>query len=125
MNNIRALFAGAVLNPSWRGGEPRVARSVIHALVQRNIAVHTVGFLRGGRVHALSSLINPLDVNPLYYRRYLKIMYEFRPQIIFGWFDYDTSLLAAGLKLKIPIVACIHTYWPICPIHALWRNVQT
>jgi glycosyltransferase involved in cell wall biosynthesis len=122
MTEIRALFLGAVLNPSWLGGEPKVAKSVIESFKHRQISVLAKGFIRKGAFHKISELINPLDINPVYYGRYIRIMREYCPNVLLSWYDYDTSSLAAALTVKIPTIAAVHAHWPICPTWNLWNS---
>jgi glycosyltransferase involved in cell wall biosynthesis len=122
MNDIRALFIGAILSPNWPGGEPKVARSLMEGFIQKGVEVKKISFQRSGFFNRICALTNPLDTNPVYCKAYEKILKRYKPDIVFSWFDYDTSAIDAALKARIPTVAAVHIPWPVCPSFTLWNN---
>lgn len=107
-------MAGAVLDSNWKGGEPLIANMVVESLRKWGVEVATYGKVRKRK--ARLDALYPYDINPLTYSFYLKFLRLHKPNIVLGFYDYDCSLCLASLKLKIPYVACVHIYWPICPI---------
>ncbi len=119
---MKVLFAGIIMDSQWRGGEPKIARAIISELKKRNVKIFCDSFKRNKIAMYFSRLFNPTDVYPPAYIHYLKLLQKLKPDLVVGWFDYDISLYAASLKLKIPIIAAVHIYWPICPLLTLWLN---
>jgi len=111
---LKVLVAGAALDPNWKGGEPLIAKLVVESLRKWGLEVVTYSKVRTWK-EKLDALYL-YDINPLLYSFYLKYLRLHKPNIVLGFYDYDCSLCLASWKLKIPYVACVHIYWPICPI---------
>jgi glycosyltransferase involved in cell wall biosynthesis len=49
-----------------------------------------------------------------------------RPDVVYAhnWMLYS-YLAAAGRRAKVPVLACLHDYWPICPARNLCSGGQT
>jgi glycosyltransferase involved in cell wall biosynthesis len=49
-----------------------------------------------------------------------------RPDVVYAhnWMLYS-YLAAAGRRVQVPVVACLHDYWPICPARNLCSGGQT
>jgi glycosyltransferase involved in cell wall biosynthesis len=115
----RILLGGASLIPGWTGGEPLTAWQLVVGFRHRHhevaIAPREVD-VRG----ALALVGSPSDWDPLALSRYDRILRRERPEVVLGFYDYDSSLQRASQRLGIPYVACVHMYWPLCPIGTLY-----
>jgi glycosyltransferase involved in cell wall biosynthesis len=115
----RIVLAGAILQPGWTGGEPAVARSLGEGLASRGHEVLTWGYPRHG--WAIAGLATSLvDWDVVSVGRYDRLLRAARPDVVLGFYDYDTSLCRAASALRIPYVACAHIHWPVCPIGVLY-----
>ncbi|MEM2424984.1 MAG: glycosyltransferase family 4 protein [Candidatus Bathyarchaeia archaeon] len=120
---LRVLVAGAVLDPVWRGGEPLIAKLVVEGLKELGIEVFTYGEVRK-RDEVCLDTVYPYDINFIRYNRYLELLKHLKPDVVLGFYDYDCSLCLASLKLKVPYIACVHIYWPVCPLLTLYVDGQ-
>jgi glycosyltransferase involved in cell wall biosynthesis len=115
----RIVLAGAILQPGWTGGEPAIARSLGEGLTSRGHEVITWGFPRtGAAIAGLATSV--LDWDVVSVGRYDRLLRRSNPDVVLGFYDYDTSLCRATRALGIPYVACAHIYWPVCPIGILY-----
>lgn len=112
---MRILVGGAVLDPGWRGGETPIARALVAGMRSRGVEVTTVETGRS-RTDLVAMGLTPFDLDPLALRRYEKVFREVRPDVILGFYDYDSSLCHVAARLGIPYLAAIHIHWPVCPI---------
>jgi glycosyltransferase involved in cell wall biosynthesis len=116
---LRVVVAGAVLQPSWTGGEPLVARNLVAGLRAEGVEVITWAGTRSGL--ALAALGgSPVDWDPVSVLRYRRLLRGVAPEAVLGFYDYDTSLCRAATGLGIPYVACAQIFWPVCPIGILY-----
>ncbi|MCI4351278.1 MAG: glycosyltransferase [Thermoplasmata archaeon] len=116
---MRIFVAGAVLQESWAGGEPEIGRLLVESLRGRGIEVSRSAETRRGV--ALASLAaTPWDADPVSVGRYRTRLRREQPDVVLGFFDYDTSLCEAAHRERIPFISCAHTYWPLCPIGTLY-----
>jgi glycosyltransferase involved in cell wall biosynthesis len=120
---LRVLIAGAVLDSSWPGGEPRIARELVHGLRRSGVEVITHGKVRPWR-RPLSRAVLPYDITPQVHRSYSKLIRHDKPDIVLGFYDYDCSLYLSSLKLRTPCVACAHIFWPACPMETFYVDHQ-
>ncbi|MCI4328904.1 MAG: glycosyltransferase family 4 protein [Thermoplasmata archaeon] len=112
---IRALFAGASMEPDWEGGEPVFADLLERGLKELGVDVVREGSRRGLAGFAALAVV-PYDLEPhrlLQYRRRLRAAH---PDVVLAFYDYDCSLIIAAHQEGIPVVACTQIYWPTCPI---------
>ena len=112
---IRALFAGASMEPDWEGGEPVFASLLERGLTELGVEVVREGDRRGLLGFATLSLV-PADLEPQRLLRYRRRLREIHPDVVLAFFDYDCSLIVAAHREGIPVVACTQIYWPSCPI---------
>ncbi len=112
---VRALFAGASMEPDWEGGEPVFADLLERGLRDLGVDVVREGSRRGLLgFAALAATPYDVEVRRLFqYRRRLRAA---RPDVVLAFFDYDCSLILAAHQEGIPVVACTQIYWPTCPI---------
>ncbi len=116
---MRVLIAGAVLDSSWPGGEPTIAKGLANGLRSAGVEVTTYGRVRPWR-RLLSRALLPYDVTPQARRLYSKLIGQDKPDIVLGFYDYDCSLYLSSLRLRIPSVACVHIFWPGCPMETFY-----
>jgi len=112
---MRVLLAGSVFRPEWTGGEPWVARTVANGLTARGLDVTThPGFHDFASITALAA--SPRDWDPVRVARYRRLIESSSPEVVLGFYDYDSSLCRASTEAGVPYVAVVHIHWPICPI---------
>ncbi len=116
---MRILIAGSVLQEGWTGGEPLVGRLLATGLREQGAEVIVVARKRSGL--ALIALgCSPFDWDVVTVGTYRHLLEETRPDIVLGFYDYDTSLCRATDQSRIPFISCAHIYWPVCPIGVLY-----
>lgn len=119
MSMTRVLIGGASVRPNWTGGEPLVIRQLTRGLMGRGVQVliapHDLD-LAG----ALALGASPTDWDPISLMRSVQLIRRERPDVVLGFYDYDSGLQVAAQKLGVPFVACAHIYWPFCPIGILY-----
>jgi glycosyltransferase involved in cell wall biosynthesis len=112
---MRVLLAGSVFRAEWTGGEPWVARTVADGLTARGLQVTThPGFHDLASIAALSA--SPRDWDPVRVARYRRLIESNSPDVVLGFYDYDSSLCRATVDAGVPFVSVVHIHWPICPI---------
>lgn len=130
---MHILFIGAILDPAWPGGEPRIARMLASSLSEQGIKVSELFLIRPPKkmadltsrigVRALlespclaraRALVAPeIDISCMkYYRNEIK---RIRPDIVMTWFDYDLSAFWASILMKTPTIVQVEIFWPLCP----------
>ncbi|MFI5414145.1 MAG: glycosyltransferase family 4 protein [Candidatus Lutacidiplasmatales archaeon] len=112
---MRILVGGAVLEPGWRGGETPISNALVAGLRGRGADVVTLSQGRS-RADLAAMGVTPFDLDPLALRRYEAVFRREKPDVILGFYDYDSSLAHVATRLGIPYVAAIHIHWPVCPI---------
>lgn len=110
---MKILAAGVVLDKNWFGGEPLIAHMVACGLKERGFRVITCT-KRWDRTHGLGDILRPGYNQNNTLNFYLDLIYRERPDVVLGFYDYDCSLYSACLKLKVPVVASVNIYWPLC-----------
>jgi len=112
---LRVLFAGAAMASGYQGGEPTLGDLLERGLSERGVEVHREGATRS--LAALASFaVTPFDVAPGRVAAYRRRLRDLRPDVVLGFVDYDSSLVVAARKERIPILVCIQIYWPTCPV---------
>ncbi|MCI4317568.1 MAG: hypothetical protein L3J96_03440, partial [Thermoplasmata archaeon] len=92
---IRALLAGASMEPDWEGGEPVFADLLERGLKELGVDVVREGSRRGLAGFAALAVV-PYDLEPhrlLQYRRRLRAAH---PDVVLAFYDYDCSLIIAA-----------------------------
>jgi glycosyltransferase involved in cell wall biosynthesis len=112
---VRALFAGASMEPDWEGGEPVVAELLERGLRELGVEVVREGRRRGLLGFAALAAV-PYDVEPHRLLRYRRRLRANRPDVVLAFYDYDCSLIVAAHQEGIPVIACTQIYWPTCPV---------
>jgi len=123
---MKVLFTGVVLQPSWPGGEPSVARLLENVFTTQGIHVSKC-FVPRDRPRKWSP-VNPFtsqsvlnnDVVGLYKRQMEKI----RPDLVMTWYDYDLSAFWASVLSGIPAIVQAQILWPVCPLSCLFNEVD-
>jgi hypothetical protein len=116
---MRILMAGAVLQPGWPGGEPVAAQTLLTGFRAEGHTVETSASPRKGL--ALASLgASPIDADGAAVARYCTLLERIRPDLVYGFFDYDSSLCVACRAKRVPYIGCIQIHWPACPIGTLY-----
>ncbi len=122
---MKILFTGVVLQPSWPGGEPSIARLLDKVFTAQGIQV-TKSFVPRDRPRKWSPL-NPWvaqsvlnqKVVSLYKRQIEKV----RPDIIMNWYDFDLSAFWAGVVSGISTIAQAQILWPVCTLSCLFNEI--
>ncbi|MCI4324307.1 MAG: glycosyltransferase family 4 protein [Thermoplasmata archaeon] len=112
---LRALFAGASMEPDWEGGEPVFAGLLERGFREMGVQVEREGTRRGLLGFAALAVV-PYDVEPYRLMRYRRRLRASRPDVVLAFYDYDCALIVAAHQEGIPVVACTQIYWPTCPI---------
>jgi glycosyltransferase involved in cell wall biosynthesis len=123
---MKILFTGVVLQNSWSGGEPSVARLVDHIFSDQGIHISKC-FEPRDRPKKWS-IVNPLisqfvldrNVVSIYKRQMEKI----RPDLVMTWYDYDLSAFWASVLSGIPSIVQAQILWPVCPLSCLFNEID-
>lgn len=121
----KVLFTGAVLQPSWPGGEPSIARLLDHILSDQGIVVSKC-FVARERPRKWS-ILNPWTsqsvLNHKVVNIYRRQMEKIRPDLVMTWYDYDLSAFWASVLLGLPVIAQAQILWPVCPLSCLFNEI--
>jgi glycosyltransferase involved in cell wall biosynthesis len=120
---VRVLVTGAVLDPTWKGGEPLIAKFVVDGLKRRNFEVLAYGKVRR-RKDMIGDFLSLKDVNATAYKQYRNILRVYKPDVVLSFYDYDCSICLACLKENVPLIVSVNIWWPICPMLTLYVNGQ-
>ena len=123
---MKVLFTGVILQPSWPGGEPSIARLLENIFTTHGIQVYKC-FVPRDRPRkwspvnpfASQSVINQKAVG-LYKRQIEKI----RPDLVMTWYDYDLSAFWASVLSKTPAIVQAQILWPVCPTSCLFNEID-
>ena len=122
---MKILFTGAVLQPSWPGGEPAISRILEDAFSAQGINVYKYFVPRN---HTRKWNLNPLTSQSIRNRKAFgsyKIQIEkIRPDLLMTWSDYDLSAFLAGLQSKTPTIVQAQILWPVCPSSCLFNEID-
>ncbi len=122
---MKVLFVGVILEPSWTGGEPCVARILDRAFLAQDIQVAKC-FLPRDRPRKWS-VLNPWTAESVLDRKfvdaYRQHFEEIKPDIIMTWYDYDLSAFWAGVLSGIPTIAQAQILWPVCTLSCLFNEI--
>jgi glycosyltransferase involved in cell wall biosynthesis len=123
---MHILFTGVVLQNSWSGGEPSVARLVDHIFSDQGISISKC-FVPRDRPRKWS-IFNPLISQFVLDRNvvgiYKRQMEKIRPDLVMTWYDYDLSAFWASVQAKIPTIAQAQILWPVCPLSCLFNEID-
>jgi len=123
---MKILFTGIVLEPSWPGGEPRVARILDNAFSSQDIQVFKC-YLPRDRPRKWS-LLNPWTAQSVFDREAVDVyrhhVEKIRPDIIMNWYDFDLSAFWASVLSGIPTIAQAQILWPVCPLSCLFNEIS-
>ena len=123
---MKVLFTGVVLQPSWPGGEPSVARLLENVLTTQGIHISKC-FVPRDRPRKWSSE-NPFTsqtvLNQRVVRLYKRHMEKIRPDIVMTWYDYDISAFWASVLSGIPSIVQAQILWPVCPLSCLFNEID-
>lgn len=120
---MKVLVAGACLRAGWTGGEPRVARAVISGMAERGIDV-TVDSCERSVFEYTSMAASPFDWDAASVARFRRTIRRAQPDVVLGFYNFDDSYLHACRALRVPYVASVHLYWPVCPVGTLYVDGQ-
>jgi glycosyltransferase involved in cell wall biosynthesis len=122
---MKVLFTGVVLQPSWPGGEPTVARLLENVFTTQGIDVSKC-FVPRDRPRKWSPL-NPFISQSVLnnrviglYRRHLE---KIPPDIVMTWYDYDLSAFWASILSGTPTIVQAQILWPVCPLSCLFNEI--
>ena len=135
LSGKKILFIGAVLSQHWKGGEPRIARTLASFFSESGLNVSKLILTRDQRkslaahaglrklVYRPCTVLSPeIDLPTVkYYRERIK---EERPDIVMTWFDFDLSASWASIRMKIPNIAEDLIFWPLCPQMTLFNTLS-
>ncbi len=116
---MKLLLVGAVFRPEWTGGEPWTARALAQGFRACGHEVVTLEGLHDWASFA-SLALSPFDWDVVRVNAYLRIIREIAPDVVVGFYDYDSSLCRAATLGLRPFVSIVHIYWPLCPIGTLY-----
>src|SRR5665647_397687 len=123
---MKVLFTGVVLQPSWPGGEPSVARLLENVLAKQGIHIYKC-FVPRDRPRKWSP-VNPFTSQSVLNNRvvglYKSQMEKIRPDIVMTWYDYDLSAFWASVLSKIPSIVQAQILWPVCPTSCLFNEIK-
>ena len=122
---MKILFTGAVLQPSWPGGEPVISRILENAFSAQGIDVYKYFVPRN---HTRKWSLNPLTSQSIRnckavgsYRLQIE---KIRPDLVMTWSDYDLSAFLASLQSKTPTIVQAQILWPVCPSSCLFNEID-
>ena len=122
---MKVLFTGVVLQPSWPGGEPSVARLLENVFATQGIHISKC-FVQRDRPRKWSP-VNPFTSQSVLnhkavglYRRQIE---KVRPDIVMTWYDYDLSAFWASVLSGIPAIVQAQILWPVCPLSCLFSEI--
>jgi len=123
---MKVLFTGVVLQPSWPGGEPSVARLLENDLAKQGIHISKC-FVPRDRPRKWSP-VNPFTSQSVLNNRvvgqYKSQMEKIRPDIVMTWYDYDLSAFWASVLSGIPAIVQAQILWPVCPLSCLFNEID-
>jgi glycosyltransferase involved in cell wall biosynthesis len=123
---MKVLFTGVVLQPSWPGGEPSVARLLDHVFSAQGMHISKC-FAPRDRPKKWSPL-NPFTSQSVLDHKivslYKRQMEKIRPDIVMTWYDYDLSAFWASILSGIPTIAQAQILWPVCPLSCLFNEID-
>ncbi len=123
---MKILFTGSVLQPSWPGGEPSVARLLDNIFSNQGVQISKC-FVPRDRPRKWSP-VNPFASQAVLNRRvvalYRRQIEKIRPDIVMTWYDYDLSAYWAGILSGTPTIAQAQILWPVCPLSCLFNEVD-
>ena len=122
---MKIVFTGAILQPSWPGGEPAISLILDHAFSAQGIEVSKFFLPRN---HPRKWSLNPLTAQSItnheaigLYRRQIE---KIRPDLVMTWSDYDLSAFWASVQSKTPTIAQAQILWPVCPSSCLFNEID-
>ena len=122
---MKIVFTGAILQPSWPGGEPAISRILDHVFSAQGIEVSKCFVPRN---HPRKWSLNPLTSQSVTNREtvsiYRRQIEKIQPDLVMTWSDYDLSAFWASVLSKIPTVAQAQILWPICPLSSLFNEID-
>jgi glycosyltransferase involved in cell wall biosynthesis len=122
---MKVLFTGAVLQRSWPGGEPSVARLLENVFATQGIHIFKC-FVPRDRPRKWST-VNPFASQSVLNHRvvglYRHQMEKVRPDIVMTWYDYDLSAFWASVLSGIPAIVQAQILWPVCPLSCLFNEI--
>jgi glycosyltransferase involved in cell wall biosynthesis len=123
---MKVLFTGVVLQPSWPGGEPSVARLLENVFANQGIHISKC-FVPRDRPRKWSP-VNPFTSQSVLNHRvvgvYKRQMEKIRPDIVMTWYDYDLSAFWASILSGIPAIVQAQILWPVCPLSCLFNEID-
>jgi glycosyltransferase involved in cell wall biosynthesis len=123
---MKVLFTGVILQPSWPGGEPSVARLLENVFTTQGIEVSKC-FVPRDRPRKWSP-VNPFTsqsiINQNAVSLYKRQMEKIRPDIVMTWYDYDLSAFWASVLSGIPAIVQAQILWPVCPLSCLFNEID-
>jgi glycosyltransferase involved in cell wall biosynthesis len=122
---MKILFTGAVLQPSWPGGEPAISRILEDAFSAQGFDVYKYYVPRN---HTRKWNLNPLTSQSISnheaYSSYKLQIEKIHPDLLMTWSDYDLSAFLAGLQSKTPTIVQAQILWPVCPSGCLFNEID-
>jgi glycosyltransferase involved in cell wall biosynthesis len=116
---MKLLLVGAVFRPEWTGGEPWTARALADGFRGRGHEVVTLEGLHD-RISFAALASSPFDWDLVRVNAYARQIRAIAPDVVVGFYDYDSSLCRAATREGRPLVSVVHIYWPLCPIGTLY-----
>ena len=122
---MKIVFTGAILQPSWPGGEPAISRILDRAFSAQGIDVSKCFVLRNQtRKWSLNPLTSQSVTNREAVGIYRRQIEKIRPDLVMTWSDYDLSAFWASVLSKTPTIAQAQILWPVCPSSCLFNEID-
>jgi glycosyltransferase involved in cell wall biosynthesis len=122
---MKIVFTGAVLQPSWPGGEPVISRILENVFSAQGINVSKC-FVKRDKTRKWS--LNPFTSQSVTNREvvgiYRRQIEKIRPDLVMTWSDYDLSAFWASVLSKTPTIAQAQILWPVCPSSCLFNEID-
>jgi glycosyltransferase involved in cell wall biosynthesis len=123
---MKILFTGVILQPSWPGGEPSIARLLDNLFSAQGFYISKY-FVPRDRPRKWSP-VNPFTSQSVLNHRvvglYRRQMAKIRPDLVMTWYDYDLSAFWASVLSEIPTIAQAQILWPVCPLSCLFNEID-
>jgi glycosyltransferase involved in cell wall biosynthesis len=122
---MKIVFTGAILQPSWPGGEPAISRILHHAFSAQGIEVSKFFVPRNNpRKWSLNPLTSQSVTNREVVGTYRRQFEKIRPDLVMTWSDYDLSAFWASVLSKTPTIVQAQILWPVCPSSCLFNEIN-
>lgn len=110
---MKVIIVGVSTLPHWPGGEPVIVQHLADILNKNNIEYSKVCYNINNKKS--TSILNKIVSGNFNYEFYKELFKSEKPDLIFGFTDFDFSYIFAAGDLGIPIIYDAQIYYLLCP----------